>query len=186
MFVSASHELSQEYREFERCSTVAANAYIGPSVRHYIGEIDDHIRGAGFGGSFLIVQSTGGLLRSRAGARAHCVRMLESGPAAGVIGTQALCHTLGLDERHRVRHGRHHGEGRRHLRRRGADHRRGADRRLRSGVAGADRHDGYLRGRHRRRLDRAGRGRRAARRAAQRGRGAGPRLLRARRHASRP
>src|SRR5438034_7997667 len=43
MFVSASHELSQEYREFERCSTVAANAYIGPKVRHYVGENDDHI-----------------------------------------------------------------------------------------------------------------------------------------------
>src|SRR5262249_54148635 len=36
LFVSASHELSQEYREFERCSTVAANAYIGPKVRRYI------------------------------------------------------------------------------------------------------------------------------------------------------
>src|SRR5882757_7412898 len=61
MFVSASHELSQEYREFERCSTVVANAYIGPKVRRYLGEIDRHIRAAGFGGSFLTVQSTGGL-----------------------------------------------------------------------------------------------------------------------------
>lgn len=96
MFVSASHELSQEYREFERCSTVVANAYIGPKVRRYIGEIDDHIRAAGFHGSFLIVQSTGGLYEADQ-AQSHCVRMLESGPAAGVIGTQALCHTLGLD-----------------------------------------------------------------------------------------
>src|ERR1700722_2876973 len=39
MFVSASHQLSQEYREFERCSTVVANAYIGPKVRSYLGEI---------------------------------------------------------------------------------------------------------------------------------------------------
>ena len=46
MFVSASHELSQEYREFERCSTVVANAYIGPKVRRYVGEIDEHIRKA--------------------------------------------------------------------------------------------------------------------------------------------
>src|SRR6516165_3266302 len=38
MFVSASHELSEEYREFERCSTVVANAYIGPIVRGYLGE----------------------------------------------------------------------------------------------------------------------------------------------------
>jgi N-methylhydantoinase A len=96
MFVSASHELSQEYREFERCSTVVANAYIGPKVRRYLGEIDRHIRAAGFSGSFLIVQSTGGLFEAEQ-AKSHCIHMLESGPAAGVIGAKALCRTLGLD-----------------------------------------------------------------------------------------
>src|SRR5215217_7087216 len=96
MFVSASHELSQEYREFERCSTVVANAYIGPKVRRYVGEIDQHIRKAGFSGSFLVVQSTGGLYEAEQ-AQSQCIRMLESGPAAGVIGTQALCRTLGID-----------------------------------------------------------------------------------------
>ncbi|HLH99054.1 MAG TPA: hydantoinase/oxoprolinase family protein [Xanthobacteraceae bacterium] len=96
LFVSASHELSQEYREFERCSTVVANAYIGPKVRRYIGEIEEHIRGAGFSGSLLIVQSTGGLYEADQ-ARSQCIRMLESGPAAGVIGTQALCRTLKID-----------------------------------------------------------------------------------------
>jgi N-methylhydantoinase A len=95
MFVSASHELSQEYREFERCSTVAANAYIGPRVRAYLGEIDQHLREEGCRGSFLVVQSTGGLYEASQ-AQEHCVRMMESGPAAGVIGTRALCHTLGL------------------------------------------------------------------------------------------
>ena len=182
MFVSASHELSQEYREFERCSTVAANAYIGPIVRRYIGEIEDHAKAAGFGGSLLIVQSTGGLYEA-AQAKSQCVRMLESGPAAGVIGTQALCHTLGLDQAIAFDMG-------------GTTAKAGvivggeamttgqcADRRLQSGAAGADRHDGYFRGRHRRRLDRAGRGRRrAACRPAQRRRGAGTGLLRPRRH----
>jgi N-methylhydantoinase A len=95
IFVSASHELSQEYREFERCSTVVANAYIGPIVDRYVGGIDEHIRKSGFKGSFLIVQSTGGLYDS-AQARQFCIRMLESGPAAGVIGTRMLCQTLGL------------------------------------------------------------------------------------------
>ena len=95
MFVSASHELSEEYREFERCSTVVANAYVGPIVRGYLGEIEDRIRSGGFSGSFLIVQSTGGLYDADQ-AKDHCVQMLESGPAAGVIGTQALCHALGL------------------------------------------------------------------------------------------
>jgi N-methylhydantoinase A len=96
LFVTASHELSQEYREFERCSTVVANAYIGPRVHGYVGEIDEHIRKAGFPGSFLIVQSTGGLYEAEQ-AQTQCVRMLESGPAAGVIGTQALCRTIGIE-----------------------------------------------------------------------------------------
>jgi N-methylhydantoinase A len=96
MFVSASHELSQEYREFERCSTVVANAYVGPKVRRYLGEIDAHMRDAGFAGSFLVVQSTGGLYEAEQ-AQDQCIRMLESGPAAGVIGTKALCHTLKID-----------------------------------------------------------------------------------------
>ena len=95
MFVSASHELSQEYREFERCSTAVANAYIGPVVSEYLSGIDERLRGSGFEGPFLLVQSTGGLYESRQ-ARIECVRMLESGPAAGVIGAQALCRELGL------------------------------------------------------------------------------------------
>ncbi|HZQ74116.1 MAG TPA: hydantoinase/oxoprolinase family protein [Burkholderiales bacterium] len=94
-FVTASHELSQEYREFERCSTVAANAYIGPIVAEYVRGIDRHLGKAGFRGRFLLVQSTGGLYESRQ-AQQQCVRMLESGPAAGVIGAQALCRQLGL------------------------------------------------------------------------------------------
>src|SRR5208282_6940171 len=66
-------------------------------VRRYIGEIDAHIRAEGFHGSFLIVQSTGGLYEADQ-AQSQCVRMLESGPAAGVIGTQALCHALKIDD----------------------------------------------------------------------------------------
>ena len=96
-FVSASHELSQEYREFERTSTVVANAFIGPRVSQYISGIDKHIRSEGFNGSFLVVQSTGGLYESHQ-AQVQCVRMLESGPAAGVIGARALCHEMGLGD----------------------------------------------------------------------------------------
>jgi len=94
-FVTASHELSREYREFERCSTAVANAYIGPVVSEYVRGIDEHLDRSGFGGSFLLVQSTGGLYESHQ-ARTECVRMLESGPAAGVIGAQALCSALDL------------------------------------------------------------------------------------------
>ena len=96
-FVSASHELSQEYREFERVSTVAANAYVGPRVAAYLGELESHLGAAGFRGSFYAVQSTGGLFPI-AHARRDCVRMLESGPAAGVIGAQAICAQMGLGD----------------------------------------------------------------------------------------
>jgi N-methylhydantoinase A len=94
-FVISSHRLSQEYREFERASTVAANAYIGPRVDAYLGELDRHLRDNRFTGAFYVVQSTGGLFPV-AEARRDCVRMLESGPAAGVIGAQAICEQLGL------------------------------------------------------------------------------------------
>ena len=95
LYITASHELSQEYREFERTSTVAANAYVGPRVRSYLGEIVDHLKTQQFGGSFLIVQSTGGLYDA-ARAQRESIRMLESGPAAGVIGTRELCRSMGL------------------------------------------------------------------------------------------
>ncbi len=96
LFVTASHELSQEYREFERTSTAAANAYVGPRVRRYLGEMAEHLGAAGFDGDFLIVQSTGGLFGVEE-AQSACIRMLESGPAAGVIGTKMLCDDIGLE-----------------------------------------------------------------------------------------
>ena len=95
-FVSISSDLSQEYREYERTSTVVANAYIGPRVDRYLGEIESTLKEVDFPGQFLVVQSTGGLY-ALSEARQDCVRMMESGPAAGVIGTQALCQALGIE-----------------------------------------------------------------------------------------
>ena len=95
-YVSASHEISQEYREFERTSTVAANAYIGPRIATYLGEIQDRFVREKFAGSFYVVQSNGGLF-DVAQAQRECIRMLESGPAAGVIGARAVCDRLNLD-----------------------------------------------------------------------------------------
>lgn len=97
MYITASHELSQEYREYERTSTVAANAYVGPRVSSYLKEIVEHLDQKNFGGGFLIVQSTGGLYDVDSAQR-ECIRMLESGPAAGVIGTRELCRAIGLKD----------------------------------------------------------------------------------------
>lgn len=96
-FVTASHTLSQEYREFERASTVAANAYIGPRVSAYVDELEQHLEKRKFSGDFFVVQSTGGLFPAQH-ARQECVRMLESGPAGGVIGAQAICAQMGLTD----------------------------------------------------------------------------------------
>jgi N-methylhydantoinase A len=97
LFVTASHDLSREYGEFERCSTVAANAYVGPLVHSRLDEIRTHLAGAGFDGAFLVAQSSGGLCDARQAA-SQGVRLLQSGPAAGVIGARALCRALDLAE----------------------------------------------------------------------------------------
>src|SRR5947207_2255136 len=89
LFVTASHELSQEYREYERTSTAAANAYVGPRVQTYLTEMEAHLGDAGFTGNFLIVQSTGGLV-DVGEARQSCIRLLEAGPAAGGVGPKAF------------------------------------------------------------------------------------------------
>jgi N-methylhydantoinase A len=60
-------------------------------------ELEQHLGDQGFGGDFYVVQSTGGLFPA-AHARVGCVRMLESGPAAGVIGAQAICAQLGMGD----------------------------------------------------------------------------------------
>jgi N-methylhydantoinase A len=95
-FVTASHELSREYREYERTSTVAANAYVGPVVSRYLTELDTGIRADGFSGDLSIMQSNGGLSDLQL-ARQQCIQMLESGPAGGLVGTLTVCEVLGLE-----------------------------------------------------------------------------------------
>ncbi len=97
MFVTASHELSQEYREFERTSTTAANAYVGRTIRKYIGELESQLGEKDFDGKLFIVKSSGGLYTADE-AQSKCIWMLESGPAAGVVGAKALCDELGLKD----------------------------------------------------------------------------------------
>jgi N-methylhydantoinase A len=95
LFVSVSHELSREYREYERTSTVAANAYVGPKVSQYLGDLERRLKQNKFAGNLMIMQSNGGLSDVEM-ARRQCIQMMESGPAGGVVGTMALCETLDL------------------------------------------------------------------------------------------
>ena len=96
LFLSASHELSREYREYERTSTVAANAYVGPKVSQYLGDLERRLHDKKFTGNLMIMQSNGGLSDVDM-ARRQCIQMMESGPAGGVVGTMALCELLDLE-----------------------------------------------------------------------------------------
>jgi N-methylhydantoinase A len=80
LYVCASHEISPEFREYERSSTTAVNAYVGPLMEEYIAELE-HARRF----HVAIMQSNGGFLSAR-DARLHAVRTVLSGPAGGVVG----------------------------------------------------------------------------------------------------
>ncbi len=87
--VSISSDITGEFREFERTSTVALNTYVMPSVAAYLAGLEERLSLGGFQGGLNIIQSTGGLTTSEE-ARRMPIRTLESGPAGGVIGAVAL------------------------------------------------------------------------------------------------
>lgn len=96
VYVTLSHEIVREYREYERTSTTVMNAYIGPRSKEYISQIEDRLAGDGFAGRFLIMQSSGGVM-SPATAKSLPVAMMESGPVGGVIAAAQIGQRLGHD-----------------------------------------------------------------------------------------
>ena len=96
-FITASHHVSREQREYERTSTIAANAYVGPRVSTYLERLEKQLESDGFAGNLLIMQSSGGLC-DVATAREQCIQMLESGPAAGVVASKTVSDVLGISD----------------------------------------------------------------------------------------
>lgn len=96
-YVTLSHEITREYREFERTSTVAANAFVGPVVSGYLGRLEGALRTAGSEAALAVMQSGGGVADVDV-ARRQCIQMIESGPAGGVVGAIAVCRVLGYRE----------------------------------------------------------------------------------------
>lgn len=94
--VSASAEILPEIREFERFSTTGLNAYLQPEVSGYLDRLDTALKGGGFGGEFMIVQSNGGVMGTDTACRVP-VRTALSGPAAGVIAAGYIAQTAGFD-----------------------------------------------------------------------------------------
>jgi len=87
--VTLSHELSREYREYERTSTAVLDAYVKPTVRRYLASLEDELGRGGFAGRFLVTRSGGGAMTAST-AREQPVSLILSGPAGGVIGAAAL------------------------------------------------------------------------------------------------
>ncbi len=96
LFVTRSSDLCSEFREFERTSTVAVNAFIGPVVARYTQRFQDALAARDID-DLAIVKSNGGLT-SAANARRHPVHLIESGPAAGLVAAAALGRAEGLGD----------------------------------------------------------------------------------------
>ena len=94
--VVASHEVSPEFREYERASTTAVDAYLGPVLSRYLGSLVERCAGAGLAEP-LVMRSSGGVA-SASEAAAHPAWTLVSGPAAGVVGAARVARAAGIGD----------------------------------------------------------------------------------------
>jgi len=94
--LSISHRILPEFREYERASTVVANAYVAPKVGSYIKALEKGIKNEFKDGRLEVMQSSGGIISARLAA-AEPVRTVLSGPAGGVIGAYKLASLAGFD-----------------------------------------------------------------------------------------
>jgi N-methylhydantoinase A len=93
--VVASHEVAPEFREYERASTTAADAYLGPVVARYLRALADAAAAAGLPEP-LVMRSSGGVATPDEAAD-HPATILVSGPAAGVVGAARLAALAGIE-----------------------------------------------------------------------------------------
>ena len=94
--LSISHRILPEFREYERASTVVANAYVAPKVGSYIATLAQKVSEEYAHGRLEVMQSSGGIISARIAA-AEPVRTMLSGPAGGVIGAYKLASLAGFD-----------------------------------------------------------------------------------------
>jgi N-methylhydantoinase A len=87
--LSVSYEVLPEIKEYERTSTTVINAYVMPIVASYLRALRQGLDQAGIPARLLLMQSNGGLTSDQAAAE-RPMNIIESGPAGGVVGAQAL------------------------------------------------------------------------------------------------
>src|SRR6202040_562722 len=94
-YLSLSHEILREYREFERISTTVVNAYIGPKVGGYVRSLKSSLGDVGFRGDLSIMRSNGGVMTPEV-ATERPAAMMESGPVGGIIASARVGCALGF------------------------------------------------------------------------------------------
>jgi N-methylhydantoinase A len=95
-FVSVSHEVAPEFREYERFSTTVVNAYLGPIMRSYLERLEPRLRDIGVDAHVHLTQSNGGVISSEV-AQDFPARTVLSGPAAGVMGALSIGRYSGFE-----------------------------------------------------------------------------------------
>ncbi|PPK41126.1 N-methylhydantoinase A [Trinickia symbiotica] len=94
-YVTVSHEVAREFREYERFSTTVVNAYLGPIIKHYLQRLKPRLGEIGVRSPVHLTQSNGGIISSESAQR-FPARTVLSGPAAGVMGTLAIAEAAGF------------------------------------------------------------------------------------------
>jgi N-methylhydantoinase A len=92
--VTLSHEVAREWREYERASSAALNAYVAPAVDRYLRRLEDELTATGVTAPVHVMQSNGGISSARQ-AREKPVQTLLSGPVGGTIGGAAVGQATG-------------------------------------------------------------------------------------------
>jgi N-methylhydantoinase A len=97
MTLCISAEVLPEIKEYERTSTTVINAYVRPIVERYLRALITDLKNVGVAAPVLLMQSNGGLTTAQSAA-VMPMNIIESGPAAGVVGVQALVRQIGLSK----------------------------------------------------------------------------------------
>jgi N-methylhydantoinase A/oxoprolinase/acetone carboxylase beta subunit len=97
LLVSISSEVSPKFREYERTNTTVTNAYVKPIVDRYLRQLGEALAARGMRSNLFVMQSNGGLISPDL-ARDFPVRIIESGPAAGVLMSAIVGKEEGRDQ----------------------------------------------------------------------------------------
>ncbi|HZG27143.1 MAG TPA: hydantoinase/oxoprolinase family protein [Ensifer sp.] len=90
----ASHQITREWREYERTNTAVLSAYVQPTAERYLSRLKDGVTGKGFAGSLYIMQSNCGVDTLESVSKIP-ITMVESGPASGFWGAAELGKLIG-------------------------------------------------------------------------------------------